>query len=162
VPCIDDKGHGTHISGTVGGVTYGLAKEATLISTTKTFIRQGTSMAVPHGVGVITMCMQWNPKLTYDPIAAELRASAAPDVIFGIVISSNLLLSSAAIRNKTSVYVPAPSPQRTDIPTMSLAPAQGEPQKPCKVLLKRCQADADCCLNACRTLDLLGRRCFLF
>jgi hypothetical protein len=59
-------------------------------------------------------------------------------------------------------HVPAPSPQRTDIPTISFAPVQGEPQNKCKVLLKRCQANADCCLNACRTLDLLGRRCFLF
>jgi aqualysin 1 len=32
VPCVDDKGHGTHIAGTVGGVTYGLAKEASLIA----------------------------------------------------------------------------------------------------------------------------------
>jgi subtilisin family serine protease len=32
VPCLDEKGHGTHIAGTVGGVTYGLAKEANLIA----------------------------------------------------------------------------------------------------------------------------------
>lgn len=30
--CRDDKGHGTHVAGTIGGVTYGLAKEANLIA----------------------------------------------------------------------------------------------------------------------------------
>jgi hypothetical protein len=147
-------------------------------STTKTFTRSGTSMAVPHVAGVIAMYMQWNPKLTYDQIATELRNSAVQDVIFGILNSSNLLLSSAAIRKKTSVFVPAPTPPqaplppRSDIPTLfprkdpansaPSAPAQAEPQKKCKVLLKRCLVNADCCLNACRTLDMLGRRCFVF
>lgn len=41
---IDDAGHGTHVAGTIGGVTYGVAKKANLISV-KVFGSSGVSLS---------------------------------------------------------------------------------------------------------------------
>jgi oryzin len=43
---IDDAGHGTHVAGTIGGSTYGVAKKANLVSV-KVFGSSGVSGSHP-------------------------------------------------------------------------------------------------------------------
>ena len=42
---VDDIGHGTHVAGTIGGATYGVAKEAALISV-KVFVGVESSTSI--------------------------------------------------------------------------------------------------------------------
>lgn len=44
---VDDAGHGTHVAGTIGGSTYGVAKKANLISV-KVFGASGVCHLVSH------------------------------------------------------------------------------------------------------------------
>ena len=46
---VDDGGHGTHVSGTIGGATYGVAKRTNLISV-KVFGTGVSSEAIMHPV----------------------------------------------------------------------------------------------------------------
>lgn len=131
-------------------------------------------MAAPHVSGVAAMYLARNNSLTPDDLLVELKRDALANKIIGLIGSTNLLLSSAAIR-KSPPIVPAPvqspasSPSQSNIPvpdnSTSLPPSQtpDKPQACGIVIFSRCEVDSDCCLKACRQFgELLDKRCFFF
>jgi subtilisin family serine protease len=124
------------------------------MSTKKTAYRSGTSMAVPHVVGVLALYLEWNPSLLPSTLQTLIAADSTRNVIADrLNLSNNRLLTSAAV----SAYPPL-------APTASPSGAVSElPQ--CRTLLSPCTASTDCCLQACRQfslLPILGLRCFIF
>jgi hypothetical protein len=147
----------------------------------KTFVRTGTSMAVPHAVGVIAMYLQWNPKLTHAQILDYIRRDGTPNSIFGLINSANVLLNSTAIRRRIAlppaatpiaINVPAPAPTgdgTSTRPTLSPIARETGPTPPsdnrekCNIIFSKCEEDKDCCLKTCRQFgEVLDRRCFFF
>ena len=139
----------------------------------KTAYRSGTSMAVPHVVGVIAMYLEWNPRLTPD----EMNEYLETDSTYGILLNldfddnddeNNLLISSAKIQTYLpTTLAPTRAPTRTLGPAASEAPATPQLEGPsCGSLFTPCVSDDDCCFS-CLNIDLFnlgiwGQRCFLF
>jgi aqualysin 1 len=131
----------------------------------KTTLRTGSSMAVPHVVGVLAMYLEWDPTLTPDDIFMYIAKNSLRDIFFSLFdFDNNLLLTSAAIQS----YTP-----KTRAPTMvpSLAPPIPTPtgtneETRCRTIFSSCETDDDCCLNSCSEILLLsslfGKLCFLF
>lgn len=120
-----------------------------------TAYRSGTSMAVPHVVGVLALYLEWNPGLSPSTIQTLIAADSIVNVIANkLNLTNNRLLTSAAVRN----YLPlAPSASPSDFGDVD--------SSQCRTILSPCTASAECCLKACHEfvmLPFLGRRCFLF
>lgn len=139
----------------------------------KTTYRSGTSMAVPHVVGVIAMYLEWNPQLTPDNINEYLMMDSTYGILMNLDLDgndndpNNLLISSAKIQTYVpSTLAPTLSPLRITSP-VSEAPAPPQLERPtCGGLFTTCLTDDDCCFS-CLSLDFFnlgvwGQRCFWF
>jgi len=91
----DCNGHGTHVAGTVGGSTYGVAKTVRLVavrvlncngsgttsSDTATNTISGTSMATPHTAGVAALYLQGNPGASPATVRSVLYSASTKGVV---------------------------------------------------------------------------------
>jgi subtilisin family serine protease len=125
------------------------------VDTKKTAYRSGTSMAVPHVVGVLALYLEWNPSLLPSTIQTLISADSIRNVIANALnLTNNRLLTSTAVRS----YPPL-------APTASPSGVGEVGQAQCRTFLLPCTTSADCCLKACHEftlLPILGRRCFLY
>lgn len=141
----------------------------------KTTYRSGTSMAVPHVVGVVAMYLEWNPKLSPNEINDYLMRDSTFGILLNLDIDTdddnddenNLLISSAKVQSyQPGTLVPTMSPSRiTGVPSKSPSKAQVE-RATCSSILSECVTDDDCCFS-CLSLDwfnlgIWGQRCFWF
>jgi subtilisin family serine protease len=152
----------------------------------KTGYRSGTSMAVPHVVGVIAMYLEWNPRLNPDAIKTYLTSDSTYGILLNIDLdnddddddTNNLLISSAKIQTYQPItfaptLAPARSPSTLFPPTILFAPTSSSTSGPaqlerpsCSSILTPCLTDDDCCFS-CLSLDwfnlgIWGQRCFWF
>ena len=141
----------------------------------KTAYRTGTSMAVPHVVGVIAMYLEWNPRLTPDDINEYLLLDSTLGILLFLDLddndddddANNLLISSAKIQTYVpKTLAPTLAPVRITSPS-SESPASPQLEQPsCGGLLTPCLTDADCCFSCLSfnafNLGIWGQRCFWF
>ena len=142
----------------------------------KTTYRSGTSMAVPHVVGVVAMYLEWNPKLRPN----EINDYLIKDSTFGILLNldfdledddkdaNNLLISSAKVQTyQPTTLAPTRSPSRSITFLPSESPSEEQVERgSCGVVFSICVTDEDCCFS-CLSFDLFnlglwGQRCFWF
>jgi subtilisin family serine protease len=141
----------------------------------KTTYRSGTSMAVPHVVGVVAMYLEWNPNLTPNDINDYLMKDSTFGILLNLDIdldddkndANNLLISSAKVQMyQPNTLAPTISPTRiTDVPSESPSGLEVE-RGSCSSILSVCVTDDDCCFSCLRldwfNLGIWGQRCFWF
>jgi subtilisin family serine protease len=106
---IDANGHGTHVSGTVGGINYGVAKEVTLVAVRVLDANgSGTTSGVISGINwAITNHQQGEPAVANMSLGGG--ASSALDLAVEKAISDGIVMCVAAGNNAldASKYSPA-------------------------------------------------------
>ena len=142
----------------------------------KTSLRSGTSVAVPHVVGVVAMYLQWNPKLTPSQISDFLVSDSTAGILSNLLPDgdddddedNNLLISNAKIQNfKPITLAPTLAPTRlTASPSAAPSRTGGTEEAKCGAIFTPCLSDDDCC-TACLSINLFnlglwGQRCFFF
>jgi subtilisin family serine protease len=140
----------------------------------KTTYRSGTSVAVPHVVGVIAMYLQWNPYLTPSNITDYLVRDSTSGKLFNITVGSNLLINSTKVQNYVpTTKVPTRAPTQRPIARLPTPPSRtrgptsiGLEQPACGGLFLPCKSDDDCCFSCLSinwfNLGIWGQRCFFF
>jgi len=113
IPCFENKGHGTHVAGTIGGKTVGVAKEVTLVGVkigTKTFI---SASAVIAGLNYVAQEKLDHPE---QPMVACMSIGGNPypaiDAAAQAVIDAGIPLILSAGNNAMDAC--DRSPQRID------------------------------------------------
>jgi subtilisin family serine protease len=126
----------------------------------KTLYRTGTSMAVPHVVGVIAMYLEWNSSLTPSEVYGFLVKDSVSGLLSNLGIDDdNVLISSTKIQQYDPISVPTAAP--------TLAPSSVSLETPsCGAILTPCTTNEDCCYGCLNVnllnLNLFGKRCFLW
>lgn len=117
VPC--GQGHGTHVAGTVGGVTTGVAKGVRLVSVRVFGCAPTTTAAVViAGVNYVTLAQQLNPgQRSVANMSLGGGAYAPLDTAVTTSIANNVHYSVAAGNNAANacLFSPARTPRATTV-----------------------------------------------
>jgi subtilisin family serine protease len=136
----------------------------------KTLYRSGTSMAVPHVVGVIAMYLEWNPLLTPDEISNYIYNDSVGGTLLNFTLfDANLLISSTKVQQYVPNLLISPTIAPTQSPTQSPSQSPSVPsveKSSCGAFLTQCITNEDCCYGCLNvnlfSLNLFGKRCFLW
>jgi len=93
----DCNGHGTHVAGTVGGTTYGVAKNVTLVAVkVLNCLGSGTNTGVINGINWVTQQYQSNKKPSVANLSLGGSKSTTLDKAVDLAVQAGIVMVVAA------------------------------------------------------------------